>query len=164
MAAYYDSKKTRILRDTDNTVTNYGFAEKNVRFSSYLISRAIDTELPNFRTFVKEYPLAGRTTLSSSFTFPNFKERFVVHHIYFDGLPVDSLVSIIYGIKGNSVPIYDFYATHKYYASTMKIDFEKLFGLPMEFKKGDTITLRITLPNNYTPQPNETLLIVGIYS
>ncbi len=152
------------FRDETNTTTYYGFAERNVRFSSYLISRAVDEALPNFRTFVKQYSLVGRTTISASFTFPTFKDRFVVHHIYFEGLPVDSLISAYYGIKGNSVSIYDFYATHKYYSSTMKIDFEKLFGLPMEFKKGDTITIRITLPNNYTPQPDEELLIVGVYS
>ena len=155
---------TSVFRDEDNTVTNYAFAEKNVRFSSYLISRAVDDSLPNFRTFIKEYLLVGRTTMSVSFTFPNFKDRFVVHHIYFDGLPNDSLISIYYGIKGTSVSIYDFYATHKYYNSTMKLDFQKVFGLPMEFKKGDTVTIRITLPNNYVASPDEKLLIVGVYS
>lgn len=157
-------KRTDVFRDTADAVTNYCFSEKNVRFSSFLISRASDENLPNFRTFLKEYPLLGKTTISSSFTFPNFKERFVVHHLYFKGLPSDSLVAILYGIKGNSVSIYDFYATHSYYSSTMKVDFEKIFGLPMEFKKGDSITLRITLPNNYVAQPDEKLLIVGIYS
>jgi len=152
------------FRDTTDSLVAYGFSEKNVRFSSYLISRAVDGGLPNFRTFVKSYPLLGRSNVSVTFTFPNFKEYFRVHHIYFEGLPEGSLVSLIYGIKGNSVSIYDFYATHSYYAMTMKIDLEKLFGLPMEFKKGDSVTIRVSLPNDYVATEDDILTIVGIYS
>jgi hypothetical protein len=144
---YLETKTKESIFPVVHSFLVKSFTAPGVSFEDFVIPGKTSFQEYQVGTIFRK--LGGEQSFTAAFTFPTHKDKFYLWYIFFDSIPVNTLMNIAYGKSSNRISFNAFLIQRKFYSTTLVVDFPKIFGVPMEIKANDAVLFEFYLPNDY---------------